>query len=220
MSDAGKPFQILGDASLGFIGQSVRASDILWDRVWQLERQNFGERPGFSFLPITQSVTPSDDPTALPTVIQAEVQSIRTDLDRFSDLEINVLVQHGYEVARKACRENGIAGLEIAQSPPWAPIRSHNLSEDTSTSARSMEPSLATQRSRQLRDSSRRRTWSTLLSPRDWTSYLYVAIALLLFGYLPWQIYRLYRHSQLQATVIDAIADGDPDIRQILDLIH
>jgi hypothetical protein len=47
-----------------------------------------------------------------------------------------------------------------------------------------------------------------------------VALALLLFVYLPWQVYELYRHSQLQATVIDAIADGDPDIRQILDLVH
>ena len=56
VSDAGKPFQILSEAALGFIGQSVRASDILWDRVWQLERENFGNQAGFSFLPVTESV--------------------------------------------------------------------------------------------------------------------------------------------------------------------
>ena len=57
VSDAGKPFQILGDQSLGFIGQSIRASDILWDRVWQLERENFGQQSGFSFLPTTEIVS-------------------------------------------------------------------------------------------------------------------------------------------------------------------
>ena len=82
VSDAGKPFQILGDQSLGFIGQSIRASDILWDRVWQLESENFGQQPGFSFLPITEIISPEEDSTAQQPVIQAEVQSIRTDLDR------------------------------------------------------------------------------------------------------------------------------------------
>jgi len=52
VSDAGKPFQIRSGATLGFIAQSVRATDILWDRVWQLERENFGNQEGFFFLPI------------------------------------------------------------------------------------------------------------------------------------------------------------------------
>ena len=46
---------------------------------------------------------------------------------------------------------------------------------------RSGEPSTPTQQALQLRKSSQRRTWSTLLSLRDWTSYLYVALAVLLF---------------------------------------
>ena len=40
-----------------------------------------------------------------------------------------------------------------------------------------------------------------------------------LFVYLPWQVYKLYEKSQMQATVINAIASGDPDFRQILDLL-
>ena len=47
VSDAGKPFQVLCDAALGFIGQSLRATDILWDRVSQLERESFGQQEGF-----------------------------------------------------------------------------------------------------------------------------------------------------------------------------
>ncbi|MCI0642021.1 MAG: patatin-like phospholipase family protein [Gemmataceae bacterium] len=36
VSDAGAPFQVLTNTYLGIIGRSVRASDILWDRVWEL----------------------------------------------------------------------------------------------------------------------------------------------------------------------------------------
>jgi predicted acylesterase/phospholipase RssA len=123
VSDAGKPFQILSDAALGFIGQSVRASDILWDRVWQLECENFGRQEGFRFLPITESVNLSEDPKALHPVIQAEVQSIRTDLDRFSPAEINALAQHGYAVARTVCRQHNVLGdTELPDVPPWAPL--------------------------------------------------------------------------------------------------
>ncbi len=55
--------------------------------------------------------------------------------------------------------------------------------------------------------------------PRDWPSYLYVFVALVLFVYLPLQVYKLYQKAQIQATVINAIANGDPDFRQILDLL-
>ena len=61
--------------------------------------------------------------------------------------------------------------------------------------------------------------WSTLLDPRDWPSYVYVFAALVLFVYLPLQVYQLYKKSQMQATVINAIASGDPDFRQVLDLL-
>ena len=123
VSDAGKPFQVLSDASLGIIGQSMRATDILWDRVSQLERESFGRQEGFVFLPITQVVDPSDDPTAQHPVVQAEVQSIRTDLDRFSPVEINSLAQHGYEVARNVCRQEGTLGdAQLPDAPPWLPI--------------------------------------------------------------------------------------------------
>jgi len=219
VSDAGKPFQILSDASLGFIGQSVRASDILWDRVWQLERENFGNQEGFAFLPITDSVELSEDPSALPPVIQAEVQSIRTDLDRFSTEEINALAQHGYEIARKVCRQQSILGdSRLPDSPPWAPIPEDDAKTQESAETRSYGASITTQVSRQLRKSSRRRTWSTLLDWRDWPSYVYLAIASVLLLYLPLQVYQLYRKSQMQAVIIKSIASGDPDIRQILDL--
>jgi predicted acylesterase/phospholipase RssA len=217
VSDAGKPFQILSDSSLGIMGQSTRASDILMDRVWQLELENFRDQEGFVFFPITDSVELSEDPTALHPVVQAEVQSIRTDLDRFSEEEINALVQHGYEVARKACRKYDILGEAVLpESPPWAPIPDSDVIAHDSEDTPSRDASLPTQLSRRLRKSSRRRVWTTLFDWRDWPSYVYLAIVFVLLFYLPLQVYQLYRKSQTQAEIIDSIASGDPDIHQIL----
>jgi predicted acylesterase/phospholipase RssA len=219
VSDAGKPFQVLSDAALGVMGQSIRASDILWDRVGQLERENFSSQPGFLFIPVTATVDPESDPTALHPVVQAEVQSIRTDLDRFTPLEINALAMHGYEVARKVYRDHfGTASGPASATPPWAPIpEAGALRNLTRTGTASTAP--ATQMARTLRQSSDRKVWSTLLSVRDWPSFFYVALAGIVFLYLPYEIYQLYRRAQVQAAVIDSISRGDPDIREILGLL-
>ena len=218
VSDAGKPFQILSDASLGFVGQSVRASDILWDRVWQLERENFGHHEGFQFLPITEQVSPSDDPTAMHPVVQAEVQTIRTDLDRFTPVEINALAQHGYEVARKLCRQKGVIAAErVPDGAPWAPVPPQDNSRTPAT-LQSAGPAAETQVARQLRRSSRRRIWISLFDWRDWSSYLHATIAFMLLVYLPLQVLQLYRKAQLQEDIITSIASGDRDIREILEL--
>jgi predicted acylesterase/phospholipase RssA len=219
VSDAGKPFQVLSKADLGVIGQSVRASDILWDRVGQLEREHFGSEPGFLFIPITATVDRESDPIALHPVVQAEVQSIRTDIDRFTPTEINALAMHGYEVARKVYRDHfGTARGPVLDTPPWAPIPEASTVRNV-TQTRSDSTAPATLMARTLRRSSGRKVWSTLLSVRDWPSFLYIALAGILFLYLPYEVYQLYRRAQIQATVIDAIASGDPDIRQILNLL-
>jgi len=220
VGDAGKPFQVLTNAALGLIGQSVRASDILSDRVWQLERENFfGAGSEFVFISMTDIVDLQDDPTALHPVVQAEVQSIRTDLDRFSSTEINALVMHGYEVARKVYRNHVPAGTEsIPDLPPWMPL------PDGETPRQAVERTSplaapATVLARRLRRSGNRRVFSTLLDPRDWPSYVYLALALLLFVYAPYQIYQLHRRAQTQALVINSITRGDPDLHMIFGLM-
>ncbi|TWT33529.1 Patatin-like phospholipase [Posidoniimonas corsicana] len=220
VSDAGKPFQILSDTALGFIGQSVRATDILWDRVWQLERENFGKQDGFVFVPITEMVDEDEQPCLHP-VVQAEVQSIRTDLDRFSDEEVNALAQHGYEVAHKVWREHAGPDSEpVAASQGWAPVADKRLpGVDTPRRAAGVGASAPTEIARRLRGSAVRRVWSRLLDPRDWPSYLYLAVAALLLVYLPLKVYQLYDRAQTLTTVNDAIAQGDPDIRRVLELV-
>ena len=65
VSDVGKSFKVRQDARAGgLLRTAVRASDILMDRVGQLEKEIFGETPGFLYVPITRVVTPEEDPTA------------------------------------------------------------------------------------------------------------------------------------------------------------
>src|SRR5262249_17802503 len=105
VSDVGKPFQIQNYTRAGgLIPTAMRASDILMDRVWQLENETIKDTSGFAFARITDLVDPGQDPTALHPEIQRQVSGIRTDLDRFSDIEISSLVRHGYCVGRMACR--------------------------------------------------------------------------------------------------------------------
>jgi predicted acylesterase/phospholipase RssA len=227
VSDAGKPFQILGRSTIGFIAQSIRATDILWDRVWQLERENFGDQNGFFFAPITEVIDPDRDPHALHPVVQRAVSSLRTDLDRFSDLEVAAIVRHGYEVARATHRHwADRSDVPVHDGPSWDPLPGrHGLTE----AAAALEHRSGTSRTAgtcrtaavaaELRDGSRRRVWSTLLDVRDWPTWIYAVLAAVLFVWLPLRMYRIHRHAELLSGVIDSIAKGDPEIRLVLDLV-
>lgn len=55
--------------------------------------------------------------------VQRAAESIRTDLDNFTDEEIHVLISHGYAVARKACKDAGVEAKNGQQNgTPWSPI--------------------------------------------------------------------------------------------------
>ena len=105
VSDAGREFYVSRQTTGGgLLATSIRASDILMDRVWKLELDHFHAEQGFVFALITSTVHLADDSTALHPEIQRQVAVMRTDLDRFSDLEISGLIRHGYGVMRQACR--------------------------------------------------------------------------------------------------------------------
>ena len=124
VSDVGKPFEIRSNLrSGGLVRTAMRASDILMDRVWQLENETFKDTPGFFFARITDFVDPEQDPTALHPEVQRQLPSIRTDLDRFSDVEISSLVRQGYCVGRKTCLAHPeMFGSDLPVNPPWDPI--------------------------------------------------------------------------------------------------
>ncbi|MBT3211515.1 MAG: hypothetical protein HN345_05840, partial [Planctomycetaceae bacterium] len=127
------------------------------------------------------------------------------------------------EVTKKVCSEIGLGGDEDNSLIPWNPCpETQRLQTEDAGSNLASErgPSIATENSRQLRTSSYRKVWSTLFDFKDWPSYVFVAIAFVLFVCGPVYIYRLRKHTELLTTMIDSIALGDPDIRQILDLVE
>ena len=122
-SDAGKKIQVSSNSRLGgLLGTAMRSSDILMDRVWQLEQEHFRNAKGVVFSPITRRVSPDEDPTAPHPEVQKQISHIRTDMDRFSEREISGLVRHGYCVSRKSWTEaTQTADTAAPMQPPWDP---------------------------------------------------------------------------------------------------
>jgi predicted acylesterase/phospholipase RssA len=222
VSDVGKPFEVqTAQHAGGLIRTAMRASDILMDRVWQLEIETFADTPGFVFAPVTDVVEPAEDPTAMHTEVQRQVASIRTDFDRFSDLEISSLVRHGYCVGRKACRARPeLFGSDLPASPPWDPIPgARGAAPPTSGAVRlngpPREPTPATAEARTLQASAGRRIWSTLLDRRDWTSYIYVPIFIPILIMLPYLTVKYYQRSHRLNQLVNSLSQGRPELDQM-----
>src|SRR5262245_19829339 len=138
VSDVGKPFEVqVNRRAGGLIRTALRASDILMDRVWQLENENFQDTFGFIFARITDVAGPHEDATALHLEVQRQAANIRTDIDAFSLLEISCLIRHGYCIGRKACRSRAdLFGGELPTNPPWDPVPAAGVPRNAPPDAR------------------------------------------------------------------------------------
>jgi len=227
VSDVGKPFEILTNVrSAGLIRTAMRASDILMDRVWQLENETIHESAGFVFARVTDTVSPEDDPTAPHLEIQRQLANVRTDLDRFSGTEISGLVRHGYCIARKVCRANpAIFGTNLPADPPWDPIKPSRTVATANaivpmTGEDRQDPSPVTKEARTLHGSSQRRIWGTLLDYRDWVSYIYVPLLVPVVVLLPYFLVKTYQRSQRMSQIVDSLAQGSRDLEQMTRLLE
>ncbi len=231
VSDAGKHLRAITEVhAMGMITTAMRASDIGLDRVWQLEKETFRNQPGFMFLPISRIVELSEDPTAPHPEIQRRMQEIRTDMDQFTPLEISTLVRHGYCVARAICRErHDWTGQDWPTGPPWDP--DEDAANRATRGAKKKLALLTGNRgptedviaARKLQASALRNVWARLLDWRDWTSYVYVALILVILSVGPVGIYRLlvarreYRETQ---KLTESIARTDQDQLAVLRLLR
>ena len=217
VSDAGGKFKVSPDArSGGLISTALRSSDVLMDRVWQLESEVFENTSGVVFIPIFDVVHRGDDPHALDPEVQRQAARIRTDLDRFSDLEISTLVQHGYGVARQICRRNPqLVDRDVPSCPPWEP-----LSRTGEQVHRRELGSSALATARQLRNSSKRQVLSTLLSLRDWPSYIWVLLIAFLALGVPYFFLQRSERIRQQEVVLSAVAQLNPDYRYVVELLR
>lgn len=225
VSDVGKPFEIRSDGRTGgMIRTAMRASDILMDRVWQLENETFRDMPAFTFARVTDLVDPAEDPYALHPEIQRQLPSIRTDLDRFSPVEISDLVRQGYCVGRKTCKAHPeLFGSDLPAGPPWAPISESRPATQTGEPLGlfgTRQPVAITREARTLHDGAIRRVWSTLLDRRDWVSYLYVPILVPILVLLPYFLTKAYQRSQRVNQLVESLAQGSRDVEQMTQLLE
>ncbi|MBI3866038.1 MAG: patatin-like phospholipase family protein [Planctomycetia bacterium] len=125
VSDAGQRFRIATDPRFMWLfGTAVRAADIMFDRVGQLERISAKDDQGFIFASISDTVERDGQSTFDDPAVQARLSHIRTDFDRFSDVEISALVRHGYSVFRNACRSAPeVFGTTFPEGSAWNPLR-------------------------------------------------------------------------------------------------
>jgi hypothetical protein len=201
----------------------MRASEILMDRVWQLENENFQDTFGFVFARFTDVVSPHEDATALHPEVQRQTAGIRTDLDAFSDLEISSLIRHGYCIGRKACRSRpDLFGTELPSDPPWDPVPAANIPNAAPPERLDgpiREASPATNQARMLQLSATRRIWSRLFRIRDWTSYIYVPLLFALLFLLPYLVVRSYLESNRVNRLVESLARGNPHLEILTELM-
>jgi predicted acylesterase/phospholipase RssA len=225
VSDVGKPFEIQSSMRAGgFIRTAMRATDIVMDRVWQLENDTFKDTPGFAFARITDVIEPSQDPTALHPEIQRQLSGVRTDLDRFSAVEISSLIRHGYCVGRQACRSRpDVFGTDLPNNPPWDPLTNAHAKPVAvaapSDSRPRGEPTAVTAEARALHDSAIRRIWTTLLDCRDWVSYVYVPILVPIFFLLPYFVAKHFERSHRINKIVESLAQESRDLEVMTRLI-
>lgn len=216
VSDAGKEFTTSRRTKGGgLVGTAMRSSDILMDRVWKLEIEHFTSASGCVFAPISATVQLAEDSHALHPEIQHQVCNMRTDLDRFSDLEISGLIRHGYGVMRNVCRSHPeLFPEELPSGPPWDPTV---LAMSTpSSSARST--SEITHQARDLQESKQRNLFGHLLSPRDWPTYVYIPLIAILVVVLPYFTFNAYKRATRSTMIVNAITYSNPDFQLVLEI--
>ena len=214
VSDVGKSISVRGSQRTGgLIRTALRSSDILMDRVWQLESETIANTSGFVFAHIRAVVEPHEDATALHPEIQRQTANIRTDMDRFSPLEISSLVRHGYCVGRMACRARpDLFGTDLPVKAPWDPMPPvYNAPAAPHGMESRQKPAATTIEARTLQRSAQRRIWSTLLDYRDWMSYVYVPIIIPILVLLPYAVVKSYERSAQLNHLVDSLAQGIRD---------
>ena len=221
VSDAGRIWTVNRPGKpQGFLSTALRSSDILLDRVLQLERQNFAHEHQFNFMSLSDIVSEVSDPTVLHPEIQAQLGRIRTDLNRFHPFEISPLVQQGYCVARQTCRSLPPAiSDQIAPGSPWDPVQPVKDS-DRPTTADLLHRDPVTTAARALQDSTNRHIFRSLLDLRDWFTWLYIPVLLLLLVGMPWFTYRTYRNAQLYSVLTQTLAQMRGDFGKMLELLQ
>ena len=222
VSNAGASFKVRSEGRAGgLMATAMRSSDILMDRVNQMELESFYKTSGVLFFPITQVIEESQDPFAPHREVQRQAALIRTDMDRFTDLEVSALVQHGYCIARHQCSDlPELSFKNEVNGPPWNPLAMRDAARGSSRAVAALsDEDHALESSRVLQKSASRRIFSTLLSWKDWPSYIWAPLFLTIICTLPYMLYQSKQTALHQSHVLAVVAETSPLYRKILNLL-
>lgn len=221
VSDAGSEFSVYERGqSGGLIKTALRASDILWDRVGQLEMEHLKGVQGIVLASIRDVVSMEEDATVLHPEMQRQTARLRTDLDRFTDLEVRCLVMHGYCIARQSCKSQPAHfDQDLPDTAPWDPLANrHNESAGSTenlAAARSEGPEMV-EEIRTLRKASSRTLFGRLIDFRDWPTYLWLSLIIAALIFVPYQVLEVQERARQSELVLQAIADTSPLYHTIL----
>ena len=110
----------------------------------------------------------------------------------------------------------------VPDAPPWNPLARDSTEPVTWVGhGRSLDdPSQILALARTLQRSSARRTLSTLLSFRDWPTYVWLPILTILIFTLPYLLYSSHQTAIHQGYVLSVVAQTSPVYRQVLHLLN
>jgi len=206
VSDAGAPFDYAAGLSGNILSRVARITNVQMDILRTAVIEDAEE----TRLPVHQ-ISIADEPLARakyaerdtlkgipPREIVRRLQLIRTDLDEFSDLEIDLLIRHGYTVAYNALTGSLVAAGDIRAV--WS----------ISDSSISREPAAIQNYSREL-EKSQRRNWR-LFNPNDRSfpvPWFLIAFAfVVVFGIV--QVLRPFVFQTLRSPTVDRALTGRP----------
>jgi hypothetical protein len=161
-SDAGRSFVPQKETEFGILRTALRAVDIFMFRIRELDLAEASRVQSALLISISDNI---NIPGASSKPVQSQLENIRTDLDKFSEVEIEELIRQGYYLTAKALASERGDSMPAA-IPEW----------DIPT--KTIMPSQS-ERARQLQNSSIIR-WH-LFSARDWVSWAQAAMTALVF---------------------------------------
>jgi len=165
-SDAGRSFvPPKREESFGYIRTALRATDLMMFRMREMELRGAQLIRGRKLCKISISERVENAGSA-PQAVQQRLESIRTDFDSFSTVEIDELRRHGFFVAQKCLGNAGLPDA-LGEENPWVP----NYLDDG-------DPS---RQARSLQRGERRKMRLFALS--DWMSWVQVAMVIAALGF-------------------------------------
>jgi predicted acylesterase/phospholipase RssA len=206
VSDAGAPFDYTAGLSGNVFTRAVRVTNVQMD----LLRSSFIEDARETPVPV-RLISISDEPFSRqehgrenllkgipPREIVRRLQLIRTDLDKFTDLEIDLLIRHGYTVAYKSLTGSLAATAKVTT------VWSITDFGEPPTPAKIQEHSTELERSQKRR--------LGLFNPKDRLFPLpwFLMCFALLFVVASIKILRPFIFESIRSPIIDKVATGRP----------